>query len=67
MDELKPHITDAEQRHTAPGQGASLTGNTRRLKRRAFAIIIGLLALTVIAAGVMLGDPETIHRFAAQI
>ncbi len=30
-------------------------------------VAIGLVAIAAIVAGIILGDPETIHRFSAQI
>ena len=40
---------------------------TRVTKRRFLFVIIALLAIALILAGIKLGDPETIHRFSAQI
>jgi hypothetical protein len=36
-------------------------------RRRLLFVIVGLLAISLILLGVKLGDPETIHRFSAQI
>jgi hypothetical protein len=36
-------------------------------KRRLLFFIVALLALALILVGIRLGDPETIHRFSAQI
>jgi hypothetical protein len=36
-------------------------------RRRILFILIGLVAAALIVAGVVLGDPETIHRFSSQI
>jgi hypothetical protein len=37
------------------------------MKRRIAFLILALAGVVFLAAGVKLGDPETIHRFAAQI
>jgi hypothetical protein len=37
------------------------------MKRRAAFIILALAGIALLVAGIKLGDPETIHRFAAQI
>jgi hypothetical protein len=37
------------------------------MKRRVIFIIIALVGVGAVAAGIKFGDPETIHRFAAQI
>ncbi|MEO0085736.1 MAG: hypothetical protein ABIK37_03805 [candidate division WOR-3 bacterium] len=37
------------------------------LKRRAVFFLLALLGVTAVILGIRLGDPETIHHFAAQI
>jgi hypothetical protein len=37
------------------------------MKRRVSFIVLALVGLTAIVLGIRAGDPETIHRFAAQI
>jgi hypothetical protein len=36
-------------------------------KRRIAFIVLAMLGVTAVALGIVKGDPETIHRFAAQI
>uniref|UniRef100_A0A7C4CAB3 Uncharacterized protein n=1 Tax=candidate division WOR-3 bacterium TaxID=2052148 RepID=A0A7C4CAB3_UNCW3 len=36
-------------------------------RRRAIFILLAILGTTALLLGIRLGDPETIHRFAAQI
>lgn len=40
---------------------------TRDTKRRFLFVIVVLLAIALILYGIKRGDPETIHRFSAQI
>jgi len=40
---------------------------TRVTKRRFLFVVVALLALALILYGIKRGDPETIHRFSAQI
>jgi hypothetical protein len=37
------------------------------VKRRASFVILAVLGLAAVVLGIKAGDPETIHRFAAQI
>ena len=37
------------------------------MKRRIAFIVLAALGVTAIVLGIVKGDPETIHRFAAQI
>lgn len=37
------------------------------MKRRVIFVILALAGIGAVAAGIRFGDPETIHRFAAQI
>jgi uncharacterized membrane protein YuzA (DUF378 family) len=37
------------------------------MSRRILFVVVGLAAIALIVAGIRLGDPETIHRFSAQI
>ena len=37
------------------------------MKRRIVFIVLALAGIAAVVAGIRLGDPETIHRFAAQI
>jgi hypothetical protein len=37
------------------------------MKRRIIFVAVALVALALIAIGIKVGDPETIHRFSAQI
>jgi len=37
------------------------------MKRRIAFVVVAVVALALIALGIRLGDPETIHRFSAQI
>jgi hypothetical protein len=37
------------------------------MRRRIIFVAVALVAVALIAVGIKLGDPETIHRFAAQI
>jgi hypothetical protein len=37
------------------------------VKRRIAFVVLAVMAIAAIAVGIKAGDPETIHRFAAQI
>ena len=37
------------------------------MKRRIAFIVLAALGVTAVVVGIIKGDPETIHRFAAQI
>jgi len=37
------------------------------MKRRAVFVLVALAGITAVVVGIVKGDPETIHRFAAQI
>jgi hypothetical protein len=37
------------------------------MKRRVAFVILAVVGLTAVVLGIKAGDPETIHRFAAQI
>ncbi len=37
------------------------------MKRRIAFILVAVIGIVAVVLGIMAGDPETIHRFAAQI